>query len=57
MATTLLHAAIGTRTAHLWVFEDNPRAHAFYTQQGFAFDDHRKHDPDTGLSEQRYVRR
>ncbi len=57
LATTLLHAAIGTRPAHLWVFEDNPRAHAFYTKQGFAFDGHRKHDPDTGLPEQRYVRR
>lgn len=56
LAATLLHASVGTRPAHLWVFEDNPRAHAFYAKHGFAFDGRRQRDPDTGLREQRWVR-
>lgn len=56
LASTLLRAAIGTKPAHLWVFEDNPRAHAFYVKHGFAFSGHRQVDPGTGLLEQHWVR-
>ena len=57
LASTLLRAAIGTNPAHLWVFEDNPRAHAFYVKHGFVFSGHRADDPGTGLPEQKWVRR
>jgi RimJ/RimL family protein N-acetyltransferase len=39
------------------VFEDNRRAKGFYAKQGFRFDGHGKVDSDTGLWEQRFVRR
>jgi len=57
LASTLLSAAIGTRPAHLWVFENNPRAHAFYVKHRFVFSGHRQVDPGTGLPERQYVRR
>ena len=57
LAAKLIHRAVGTSPAHLWVFEDNPRAKGFYAHQGFRFDGHRKVDSDTGLWEQRFVRR
>jgi hypothetical protein len=47
---------IGAAPAHLWVFEKNPRAQAFYAKQGFLFDGHRKVDDDTSLWERRFVR-
>lgn len=56
LAGTLLRAAIGTTPAHLWVFEDNPRAQAFYVQHGFVFSGLRQVDPGTGLPEQKWVR-
>jgi ribosomal protein S18 acetylase RimI-like enzyme len=56
LANELLQAAVGTRPAHLWVFEDNPRAHAFYRKHGFGFSGHHQVDPGTGLSEQMWVR-
>ena len=31
----LLHAALGDRSASLWVAADNPRVHAFYRRNGF----------------------
>ena len=34
----LLDAAIGREAASLWVLEDNPRARAFYTRNGFVPD-------------------
>ncbi|GAA2002053.1 GNAT family N-acetyltransferase [Microbacterium ulmi] len=34
----LLDAAIGDAAASLWVLDDNPRARAFYTRNGFALD-------------------
>jgi GNAT superfamily N-acetyltransferase len=57
LAVTLTHRAVAGSPAHLWVFEDNPRAKRFYGKRGFRFDGHRRVDPDTGLWEQRFVRR
>jgi ribosomal protein S18 acetylase RimI-like enzyme len=31
----MLEFAIGSKAAHLWVFENNPRAQAFYEKHGF----------------------
>jgi GNAT superfamily N-acetyltransferase len=56
IAADLLDRAIGTQAAHLWVFEDNPRAHRFYRKHGFAPDGERDVDADTGLWELRMVR-
>ncbi|HEY8719584.1 GNAT family N-acetyltransferase [Pengzhenrongella sp.] len=57
IAATLLGHALGARPARLWVFEDNPRALAFYAKHGFAPDGHRQVDPDTGVWERRLARR
>jgi ribosomal protein S18 acetylase RimI-like enzyme len=56
VAAALMELAIGSAPAHLWVFEDNPRALAFYTRHGFRFDGRRQVDPGTGLWERRFVR-
>jgi GNAT superfamily N-acetyltransferase len=56
VATRLLARALGSAPAHLWVFEGNVRAHAFYRKHGFDFDGHRTIDPDTGVPEQRMSR-
>ena len=56
LASTLLDVAVGTKPAHLWVFEYNPRAQAFYGKYGFVFSGRRQLDPGTGLWERRYVR-
>ena len=56
VAVQLVERAIGASPAQLWVFEDNPRAHAFYTKLGFRHDGLRKVDPDTGVPEVRLVR-
>jgi ribosomal protein S18 acetylase RimI-like enzyme len=56
VATSLLDLAIGVAPAYLWVFEQNPRAQAFYAKHGFLFDGRRKVDGDTGLWERRFVR-
>ena len=56
VAAALLAHAIGSAPAHLWVFEQNPRAQAFYAKHGFVCDGHRKVDPDTGLWERRLTR-
>jgi GNAT superfamily N-acetyltransferase len=42
----LLEAAVGDRPAYLWTAEDNPRALAFYTRNGFIPDGTRKIIPD-----------
>ncbi len=42
LATALLHAVVGDGPASLWVLEDNPRARAFYSGQGFVADGTRK---------------
>ena len=56
VAAALVEAAIGTRPAHLWVFEQNPRARAFYRKQGFRPDGRTTIDVDTGVPELRMVR-
>jgi GNAT superfamily N-acetyltransferase len=56
LATRLLDVAIGKEAASLWVFEDNPRALAFYAKHGFAADGARSDDPAFGLTEIRLVR-
>src|SRR4051794_23339218 len=35
VAGLLAERAIGTSSAQLWIFENNPRAHAFYSKVGF----------------------
>ncbi len=57
LAITLADVALGNRDAHLWVFEQNPRAQAFYRKIGFEPDGTAKIDPDTGVRERRMVRR
>ena len=56
LAALLAERALGTAPAQLWVFEDNPRAHAFYAKLGFRPDGSRQIDPDTGVPEVRLVR-
>ena len=56
LAATMLEFAIGTGAAHLWVFENNPRAQAFYDKHGFSADGERQIDPGTGVWEIRMVR-
>ena len=56
IAPALLTHALAHAPAHLWVFENNPRAHAFYAKSGFTPDGNRKVDPDTGIWEQRLTR-
>lgn len=57
VSARLLEMSIGSARAHLWVFEENPRAQRFYGKHGFAFDGHRMVDPDTGLWQIRMARR
>jgi ribosomal protein S18 acetylase RimI-like enzyme len=57
LAAMLTQTALGDRPAQLWVFEQNPRAQAFYRKLGFAPDGTSKVDPDTGVPEIRMVRR
>lgn len=56
LAAALAGRALGSSPAQLWVFEDNPRAHAFYRKLGFRPDGSRQVDPDTGLPMARLVR-
>lgn len=56
VAATLMTHALGDEPAHLWVYEANARALAFYAKWGFAYDGHRKVDEDTGVWERRLVR-
>lgn len=56
IAALLAERAIGGSAAQLWVFENNPRAHAFYRKLGFRSDGSRQVDPDTGVVEVRLVR-
>jgi GNAT superfamily N-acetyltransferase len=57
VAAALLQRAVREDPAHRWVFRDNSRARAFYAEHGFAADGHQAIDRDTGLAEQRLVRR
>lgn len=53
----LLDAALGSTPASLWVWEDNPRAHAFYARNGFSPDGARRvHEPWGPASIVRLVR-
>ncbi|MFB9775449.1 GNAT family N-acetyltransferase [Brevibacterium otitidis] len=53
----LLDAALGGQPAMLWVAEDNRRARAFYTRNGFSPDGQRKVDEQLGgLAEIRMTR-
>ena len=56
VAQALTSRALGSMAAHLWVFEENPRAQAFYRKQGFRADGRRMIDVDTGVWEIRMVR-
>ncbi len=48
LANSLVARSIGDAPAFLWVYEANPRAHAFYRRHGFAPNGIREPDPDTG---------
>jgi len=53
----MLDAAIGDAPAYLWVAEDNPRARAFYSRNGFVPDGARDVHPHAeNLAEIRMVR-
>jgi ribosomal protein S18 acetylase RimI-like enzyme len=52
----LLRRAVGEEPAHLWVFEDNMRAQAFYRRHAFGPGGRRGVDADTGLTELLYTR-
>ena len=53
----LLDAALGDRPASLWVLDDNPRAHAFYTRNRFTPDGVQRTDEKFGnVRELRMVR-
>jgi GNAT superfamily N-acetyltransferase len=56
IGSALLEEALGDRAAHLWMFEGNDRAAAFYQLHGFVPDDGRLHDDDADAWEVRYVR-
>jgi GNAT superfamily N-acetyltransferase len=56
VAQALTDRAVGDRPAHLWVFERNPRARAFYAKMGFRPDGAAKVDPDTRVPEIRMTR-
>ncbi|KAA0024389.1 GNAT family N-acetyltransferase [Antrihabitans cavernicola] len=57
IATALLDAAIGPDPVALWVFDDNPRAEAFYRKSGFDADGARRLEPFSGVMEVRMIRR
>lgn len=56
IAPILLERAIGAEAAHLWVFDANARAHRFYAKHGFIASAEQQVDPDTALSETRWIR-
>ena len=56
VADRLMESSLGTGPAHLWVFEENPRARAFYARHGFTPDGARALDDWTGAPEVRLVR-
>jgi ribosomal protein S18 acetylase RimI-like enzyme len=57
LADTLVELSLGDRDASMWVFEDNPRARAFYRRHGFVEDGATSTDGKTGTREIRMVRR
>lgn len=57
LADLLMETALGDRDAMLWVFEENPRARAFYARHGFAPDGERSTYGESQVPEIRLVRR
>lgn len=55
-ADGLMARSVGSDPAHVWVFEDNPRARAFYSRHGFLPDGARAVNDWTGQPEVRLVR-
>ena len=51
LADELLAVAVGTKPAHLWVFEANHRARRFYARHGFSATGAAQIDPGTGVHE------
>lgn len=56
VSTTLLDAVLEGNPASLWTYRDNPRASAFYVNQGFIPDGEEKNDA-AGILELRMVRK
>jgi GNAT superfamily N-acetyltransferase len=56
LAALLLEKALERQSAHLWMFDGNARADAFYRKNGFAPDGGRLLDEAAGAWELRYVR-
>lgn len=56
VSTKLLDAVLEGQPASLWVYRDNPRASAFYVNQGFIPDGSEKNDAN-GILELRMVRK
>ena len=56
VSTKLLDAVLEGKPASLWVYRDNPRASAFYVNQGFIPDGAERNDA-TGILEIRMVRK
>lgn len=56
VSTGLLDAALAGQPASLWTYRDNPRASAFYVNQGFIPDGSERNDA-AGVLELRMVRR
>lgn len=56
VSTQLLDAVLEGQPAYLWTYRDNPRASAFYVNQGFIPDGSEHHDSD-GVIELRMVRK
>ena len=56
VAQRLYDAAVGNRSAYLWVLRDNARARAFYARNGFVPDGAAKIDPDFAAPIIRMVR-
>ena len=57
LADRLITTALGDAAALLWVFEENPRARAFYTRHGFVADGSRQIEPFCLIPEIRMQRR
>lgn len=57
IADELIRTAIDPEIpCHLWVFEENPRAHAFYRRHGFVLDGARRIEAFAPITEVRMVR-
>ena len=50
LAGTLMARSVADAPAFLWVYEANPRAHAFYRRHGFVANGISEPDPDSGAT-------